>query len=62
MAICVLCSQTDKTVRLTKCAGCFKPICEGCGLRKYGKAFCGQECSAVFFFGTDPDEDEKKPA
>jgi len=62
MAICTVCLQSDKTARMTKCAGCFKPICEDCGLRRYGKSFCNQNCSAVFFFGADPDEEEKKPA
>ena len=62
MAICALCSQSDATVRLTKCAGCFKPICQSCGLGRYGKSFCGQECSDVFFFGVDQDEEEEKPA
>jgi hypothetical protein len=54
---CVKCKKAPTTTRLLKCAGCFRPLCQKCGLRRYGNTFCCETCSEAFFFGTG-EEDE----
>jgi hypothetical protein len=54
--ICVNCQKSDEEVTLVKCPICFKMVCHDCGRREYGRVFCGQRCSHIFFFGDDDDE------
>jgi len=54
--ICVSCQKDEQDVTLLKCPICFKMVCHDCGRREYGRVFCGQRCSYVFFFGDDDDE------
>ena len=50
---CVTCQKTEVEIRMHKCPICFKPICEDCGHREYGRAFCSSRCAFQFFFGDD---------
>jgi endogenous inhibitor of DNA gyrase (YacG/DUF329 family) len=54
--ICVGCQKDEQDVTLLKCPICFKMVCHDCGRREYGRVFCSQRCSHVFFFGDDEDE------
>lgn len=56
MVGCSICKEVPKLVRVLKCAACFKPVCEKCGLRKYGNLFCSQSCSVTFFFGSGEED------
>jgi hypothetical protein len=55
--ICVNCQKNDEEVTLVKCPICFKMVCHDCGRREYGRVFCGQRCSHIFFFGDDDDDE-----
>jgi hypothetical protein len=50
---CVNCQKTEVEIRMHKCPICFKPICEDCGHREYGRAFCSPRCAYQFFFSDD---------
>jgi len=54
---CVNCQKNDEEVTLVKCPICFKMVCHDCGRREYGRVFCGQRCSHIFFFGDDDDDE-----
>jgi len=59
MAVCIKCKQASKSLRLVKCALCFKLVCENCCFRKYGQHFCGGECARSFFFGTGEEYEQE---
>ncbi len=50
---CVTCQKTEVEIRMHKCPICFKPICQDCGHREYGRAFCSSRRAYQFFFGDD---------
>jgi len=52
---CVICQKNEVEVRMHKCPICFKPACEECGRKEYGRIFCGPLCADQFFFGDDED-------
>jgi hypothetical protein len=54
--VCTVCQKDEQEVTLSKCPICFKPVCQDCGRREYGRVFCSQRCSHLFFFGDDDDE------
>ena len=37
---CVTCQKNETEVRIHKCPICFRPTCEDCGRREYGRVFC----------------------
>ena len=51
--LCTICQKDEQEVTLAKCPICFKPVCQDCGRREYGRIFCSQRCSYLFFFGDD---------
>jgi hypothetical protein len=51
--VCVGCQKTDEEKSLQKCPICFKFVCMDCGRREYGRTFCSDRCSHLFFFGDD---------
>jgi len=55
--ICVICQKDEQDVTLLKCPICFKMVCHDCGWREYGRVFCSNRCSHVFFFGDDDDDE-----
>ncbi len=52
---CTICQKTEVEIRMHKCPICFKPVCEDCGYREYGRTFCSPSCASQFFFGDDED-------
>ncbi len=54
--VCTVCQKDEQEVTLSKCPICFKPVCQDCGRREYGRVFCSQRCAHLFFFGDDEDE------
>jgi hypothetical protein len=50
---CATCHKDEREVRIHKCPICFKPICDDCGRREYGRVFCSSRCADQFFFGDD---------
>ena len=55
MIACTKCNKVPKVLRLTKCAECFKPLCEDCAFVRYARKFCSKACANAFFFGTGED-------
>jgi len=53
---CTTCQKNDLEVTLSKCPICFKPVCQDCAHREYGRLFCSRRCAYLFFFGDDEDE------
>ncbi len=51
--VCVGCQKTDEEKSLQKCPICFRFVCMDCGRREYGRTFCSDRCSHLFFFGDD---------
>jgi hypothetical protein len=51
--VCTTCQKDELEVTLAKCPICFKYVCQDCGRREYGRVFCSQRCSYLFFFGDD---------
>jgi len=52
---CVNCQKSEEEATLQKCPICFKWVCLDCGKREYGRIFCSQRCSHLFFFGDEED-------
>jgi hypothetical protein len=56
MTACFNCNQTSNVLRILKCVLCFKPVCEQCAVRRYGRMFCSQDCAKSFFLDEDGEQ------
>ena len=54
--VCTICQKDEREVTLHKCPICFKMVCVDCARHEYGRLFCSQRCSYLFFFGEEEDE------
>ena len=52
---CVNCQKDELEMQIYKCPICFKPTCDDCGRREYGRVFCSSRCADQFFFADDED-------